>query len=67
MMLRLNAVSREDQAELERLQKAFMDHPSVIEYMSTQEALGVLCQAAANLLSERIGLSYSAACGPGCC
>lgn len=67
MMLTLNAVSPEDRTELERLQKAFLDQPSVIEYMEAQEKLTNLCQATANLLSERIGLSYVAACGPGCC
>jgi cell fate (sporulation/competence/biofilm development) regulator YlbF (YheA/YmcA/DUF963 family) len=67
MMLRLNAVSPEDRAELESLQKAFMDQPSVMAYLKAQEELSALCQAAANLLSERIGLSYTAACGPGCC
>lgn len=67
MMLMLNAVSPEDRAELERLQRAFLDQPSVIAYMQAQEELTTLCQAAANLLSERIGLSYTAACGPGCC
>lgn len=67
MMLRLNAVSPEDRAELERLQKAYMDQPAVMTYLEAQEELNVLCQAAASLLSERIGLSFTAACGPGCC
>lgn len=67
MMLMLNAVSPEDRAELERLQKIFMAQPSVIEYTRAQDELSILCQNTANLLSERIGLSYTAACGPGCC
>jgi cell fate (sporulation/competence/biofilm development) regulator YlbF (YheA/YmcA/DUF963 family) len=67
MLLRLNAVSSEDRAELERLQKAFMDQTAVMAYLEAQEELNALCQAAANLLSERIGLSFTAACGPGCC
>jgi cell fate (sporulation/competence/biofilm development) regulator YlbF (YheA/YmcA/DUF963 family) len=67
MMLRLNAVSAEDRAELERLQKALLDQPSVVDYMEAQEELSALYQAAANLLSERIGFSYTATCGPGCC
>ena len=67
MLLQLNAVSPEERTELEHLRKAFLDQPSVIDYMEAQEKLTVLCQAAANLLSERIGLSYTAACGPGCC
>jgi len=67
MMLRLNAVSSADRAELERLQKAFLDQPTVAVYLKAQENLNTLCQAAGKLLSERIGLSFSAACGPGCC
>ncbi len=67
MMLRLNAVSPQDQAELEGLQQGFLNQPSVAAYLQAQEELNLLCQAAANQLSERIGLSFTAACGPGCC
>jgi cell fate (sporulation/competence/biofilm development) regulator YlbF (YheA/YmcA/DUF963 family) len=67
MMLRLNAVSQQDQAELERLQQGFLTQPSVAAYLLAQEELNLLCQAAANQLSEQIGLSFTAACGPGCC
>lgn len=67
MMLRLNAVSPQDQAELERLQQGFLNQPSVAAYLQAQEELNLLCQSAANQLSERIGLSFTAACGPGCC
>lgn len=67
MMLMLNAVSPEDRAELERLQKAFLNHPSVAAYLQAQEDLTNLCTATANLLGERTGLSFTAACGPGGC
>lgn len=67
MLLQLNAVSPEDRAELERLRKAFLDQPTVLGYVEAQEKLATLCQAAANLLSERIGLSFTACCGSGCC
>ena len=67
MMLRLNAVSPKDQLELNRLQKAFLDQPSVAAYLQAQDELTTLCKAAAALLSERIGLSFAAACGPGSC
>jgi cell fate (sporulation/competence/biofilm development) regulator YlbF (YheA/YmcA/DUF963 family) len=67
MMLRLNAVSPQDQAELERLQQGFLNQPSVAAYLQAQEELNLLCQAAANQLSAHIGLSFTAACGPGCC
>ncbi len=67
MMLMLNAVSPQDQAELGRLQKAYLEQPSVAAYLNAQEEINALCQATADLLSERIGLSFTAACGPGCC
>jgi len=66
-MLMLNAVSAQDQAELERLQQAFLSHPTVAAYVQAQENLTAMCQAAADVLSQRIGLSFTAACGPGCC
>jgi len=67
MMLMLNAVSPEDQEELERLRLAFLSEPSVATYLEAQERIAAICQAAADHLSQRIGLSFAAACGPGCC
>lgn len=67
VMLMLNAVSEKDQAEMDRLQNAFMNEPSVSAYLKAQDELTTLCKAAAALLSERIGLSFAAACGPGSC
>jgi cell fate (sporulation/competence/biofilm development) regulator YlbF (YheA/YmcA/DUF963 family) len=66
-VLMLNAVSAKDQAELERLRQAFLSHPTVAAYLQAQENLSVICQATADVLSQRIGLSITAACGPGCC
>jgi len=65
--LMLGAVNAEDQAELERLRQAFLSHPTVAAYLQAQENLTAICQAAADLLSQHIGLSFTAACGPGCC
>ena len=65
--LMLGALSTEEQAELERLRQAFLSHPTVAAYLQAQENLTAICQAAADLLSQRIGLSFTAACGPGCC
>ena len=65
--LMLGAVSAEEQAELERLRQAFLSHPTVAAYLQAQENLTAICQAAADLLSQHIGLSFTAACGPGCC
>lgn len=67
MMLRLNAVSQEEQAELERLRQAFLAEPSIVAYLEAQEALTAMFQATGERLSQRIGLSFAAACGPGCC
>jgi len=66
-MLMLNAVSAQDQVELERLRQAFLSHPTVAAYLQAQENLTAVCQAAADVLSQRIGLSFTAACGPGWC
>jgi len=67
MLLRLNAVPAEDQAELTRLREAFYSQPAVMAHLKAQEGLTALCQAGADLLSQRIGLSFTTACGPGCC
>jgi cell fate (sporulation/competence/biofilm development) regulator YlbF (YheA/YmcA/DUF963 family) len=67
MMLMLNAVSTEDQQELERLRDAFISNPTVAAYMEAQENLTNACQAVAQILNESTGLNFSTACGPGCC
>ena len=66
-MLQLNAVSEEDQAELQRLQNVFSSTPAVIAYAQAQADLMAICQMAADVLSQAIGLNYAAACGSGCC
>jgi cell fate (sporulation/competence/biofilm development) regulator YlbF (YheA/YmcA/DUF963 family) len=66
-MLMLNAVSPQQRAELEQLQLAFMERPSVQAYFQAQADLMTICQAAADRLSEAIELNYAAACGSGCC
>ena len=66
-MLMLNAVSPEDRAELERLREAFLSEPSVNAYFQAQAELNAVCQAAAHILSQSIGLNYAAACGASCC
>ncbi len=65
--LMLNAVSEADQAELQRLQDAFSNTPAVMAYAQAQADLMMICQAAADWLSEAIGLNYTAACRSGCC
>jgi cell fate (sporulation/competence/biofilm development) regulator YlbF (YheA/YmcA/DUF963 family) len=67
MMLMLNAISPEDQAELERLRLAFVSAPAVVDYFQAQAELVEISQAAAEILSQATGLNYSAACGASCC
>lgn len=66
-LLMSNAIPAEEQAELERLRQALMDEPAVSAYFQAQSEITVMCQAAADLLSKHLGLSFAAACGPGCC
>ncbi len=67
MMLRLNAVSSEERAELDQLHQALLAQATVVDYMQAQEAVIALCQGTAELLSQRIGLNFAAACRSGCC
>lgn len=66
-MLLLNAVSEADQAELQRLQNVFSSTPAVVAYAQAQAELMTICQTAADVLSQAIGLNYAAACSSGCC
>lgn len=66
-LLMLNAVPAEEQAELERLRQAFGNEPTVSAYFQAQGEIQAMCQAASDLLSKHLGLSFAAACGPGCC
>ncbi len=67
LMLMLNAVSPEDQAELERLRQEFISQPTVIAYFQAQAALTAICQMAGEMISQSIGINYASACGSGCC
>ena len=66
-LIMLNALSVEQQAELESVKDAFLGQPVVQEYFSAQAELASLCQAVGDILSESIGLNYAAACGVSCC
>jgi len=67
MMLMLGALSTADRDELQRLQRQMLAQPAVRAYVEAQEQLSLLCQETAGLISEVIGLSFAASCGPGCC
>jgi cell fate (sporulation/competence/biofilm development) regulator YlbF (YheA/YmcA/DUF963 family) len=66
-LLMLNALSAEQQIELESAKSAFLDQPIVQGYFKAQAELVTLCQAVGDTLSESIGLDYAAACGVSCC
>ncbi len=65
-LLMLNAVSPDERSELQQLQEAFFSQPTVAALLDAQEDLRAICQTAAGVLSERIGLPFAASCGPGC-
>jgi cell fate (sporulation/competence/biofilm development) regulator YlbF (YheA/YmcA/DUF963 family) len=67
MLLMLNAVGADEQADLGRLRDAFLNAPSVVAMLQAQEELQALCHATADMLSEAIALDVAAACGPRCC
>ena len=67
MMLMLGALSQADRHDLQRLQREMLAQPAVRSYVESQEQLSLLCQEVAALISEVIGLSFAASCGPGCC
>ena len=66
-LLMLNALSAEQQAELDELHSAFVNRPVVAEYFKAQTEFATLCQTLGDALSESIGLNYAAACGASCC
>ncbi len=66
-MLMLKAVSDGDRTALESLRQAVLNHPTFAAYLQAQNDVAALCEAAADVLSGTIGLSFSAACKSGCC
>jgi cell fate (sporulation/competence/biofilm development) regulator YlbF (YheA/YmcA/DUF963 family) len=66
-LIRLNALSSDDQLELERLRQAYITEPSVVAFIQAQANLVELCQTAGNMFSQATGLNFSSVCGSGCC
>lgn len=66
-LLMLNAGSEAERAELERLKQDYLTHTIVQAYAIAEAELTVLCQQAAGMISEAIGLNYAASCGASCC
>jgi cell fate (sporulation/competence/biofilm development) regulator YlbF (YheA/YmcA/DUF963 family) len=66
-LIRLNALSIEDQQELERLRQAYLVNTTVNAYAQARMDLAPLCQAAGKMISQATGLNFPAVCSSGCC
>ena len=66
-LLMLNAVDEPEHDELERLKKDYLTLPTVRAHAAAEAELTALCRQAAGMISEAIGLNYSASCGASCC
>lgn len=66
-LLMLNAVSEEDQKELQRLHDRFYQQPAVVQYAQAQAGLVALGQELGDLLSKSIGLDFGTSCRTGGC
>ena len=67
VLLKLNAASEAERAELEQLRQDYLTRASVQAYAAAQAELTSLCQEAAGKISAAIGLNYAASCGTSCC
>ena len=65
--LQMGLIGDAEREELHRLQQEMSAQPTVQAYAEAQERLSRLCEEVADLISEEIGLSFAASCGPGCC
>jgi cell fate (sporulation/competence/biofilm development) regulator YlbF (YheA/YmcA/DUF963 family) len=66
-LLMLNAVSEEDQQELQRLHDRFYQQPAVMQYAQSQADLVAMGQEIGDCLSKSIGLDYGTSCRTGGC
>ncbi len=66
-LLMLNAVDEPERAELERLKNTYLTRPTVQAYAAAEAELTALCQQVAGMISDAIGLNYTACCGSSCC
>lgn len=67
MMQQLGMLTQGELDELKRLREAMVNQPHVRAYVGAQDELMLVSQAAAQELSEAIGLDFAGACAPGCC
>jgi cell fate (sporulation/competence/biofilm development) regulator YlbF (YheA/YmcA/DUF963 family) len=64
-LLMLNAVSPADRSELQRLQEAFFNQPTVTALLEAQDDLTGVCQMASGILSNRIHAAFCRRLWPG--
>jgi len=66
-VMMLNAASEAESAELERLKNDYVTRPTVQVLAQAEAELTALCQQAAGMISQSVGLNYAASCGASCC
>ena len=64
--LQMGLTSDAEREELQRLQQTMLAQPAVQAYMDTQQHLSLVCSEVSELVSQIIGISFAASCGPGC-
>jgi cell fate (sporulation/competence/biofilm development) regulator YlbF (YheA/YmcA/DUF963 family) len=65
-LIMLNALSAEDRAELEQLERAVYTNQTVSAYLEAQNALVALCCAVNDRISDAVGMRFALRRG-GCC
>ena len=63
----LKAVSSKDQAELDRLKENLFSQPNMVANTQAEAELVSLYQSVGSVLSQSIGIDFSAATSSGCC
>ena len=64
--LQTGLITGPEREELQQLQQAMLSQPAVRAYTDAQQPLARVCFEVSQLISEAIGLSFAASCGPGC-
>jgi len=64
--LQMGLMSDTEREELQRLQQTMFAQPAVQAYMDAQQGLARVCSEVSEIVSDIIGLSFAASCGPGC-
>ena len=65
-LITLNALDAEDQAELERLERAVYSNATISAYVQAQDHLATLCGEVNDRISDVVGMRFALKRG-GCC